>query len=36
MGSSVLLNVYPYFSNDVLWLSIIGLALLAAPFVMDR
>ncbi len=36
MGSGILLNIYPYFTNDVLWLSVIGLALLAAPFVIDR
>ena len=36
MGSGILLNIYPTFTNDVLWLSVIGLALLAAPFVMDR
>jgi hypothetical protein len=36
MGSGILLNIYPYFTNDLFWLSGIGLALLAAPFVIDR
>jgi hypothetical protein len=29
------LCVYPYFVDSVLWLCIIGAALLAAPFVID-
>ena len=35
MGSGILLNIYPYLTNDFFWLSGIGLALLAAPFVID-
>ena len=35
MASGVLLCVYPYFTDDLFWLSVIGLALLAAPFVID-
>jgi hypothetical protein len=33
--AGVLLCVYPYFIESVLWLSIVGLLLLAAPFVID-
>ena len=33
--SGVLLCVYPYFFESVLWLSIVGMLLLAAPFVID-
>ena len=33
--SGVLLCVYPYFFDSVLWLVVIGLALIAAPFVID-
>ena len=33
--SGVLLCVYPYFLESVLWLSIVGMLLLAAPFVID-
>ena len=29
------LCVYPYFVDSVLWLCVIGAALLAAPFVID-
>ena len=35
MASGVLLCVYPYFTDNLFWLSVIGLALLAAPFVID-
>ena len=35
MASGVLLCVYPYFTDDLLWLGVIGLVLLAAPFVID-
>jgi hypothetical protein len=35
MISGLLLCVYPYFFESVLWLSIIGAMLLAAPFVID-
>ena len=34
MLSGVLLCIYPYFLESVLWLSIVGIALLAAPFVI--
>lgn len=33
--AGVLLCVYPYFIESVLWLSIVGLVLLAAPFMID-
>ena len=33
--AGVLLCVYPYFTDSVLWLSVIGLALVAAPFLID-
>ena len=33
--AGVLLCVYPYFTDSVLWLSVIGLVLVAAPFVID-
>lgn len=32
----VLLCIYPYFIDSVLWLCVVGLLLLAAPFVIDR
>ena len=35
MASGVLLCVYPYFTDNLFWLSLIGLVLLAAPFVID-
>jgi hypothetical protein len=35
MLSGVLLCVYPYFFDSVWWLVLVGLALLAAPFVID-
>jgi len=33
--AGVLLCVYPYFLESVLWLSVVGILLLAAPFVID-
>jgi hypothetical protein len=33
--AGVLLCVYPYFIESALWLSIVGILLLAAPFVID-
>ena len=33
--AGMLLCVYPYFTDSVLWLSVIGLILVAAPFVID-
>jgi hypothetical protein len=33
--SGVLLCAYPYFVDSVVWLCVIGAALLAAPFVVD-
>jgi hypothetical protein len=33
--AGVALCVYPYFIEDVLWLIVIGVVLLAAPFVVD-
>jgi hypothetical protein len=35
MVAGVLLCVYPYFIDSVLWLCVIGGALLVAPFVID-
>ncbi len=35
MIAGVLLCVYPYFFESVLWLSVVGILLLAAPFVID-
>lgn len=35
MLSGVLLGVYPYFTNNVILLVVIGLALIAAPFFLD-
>jgi hypothetical protein len=35
MIAGVLLCIYPYFIDGVLWLSVVGLLLLAAPFVID-
>jgi len=33
--AGMLLCVYPYFIDSVLWLSVIGAVLVAAPFVVD-
>ena len=33
--AGVLLCIYPYFTDSLLWLSVIGLVLLAAPFLVD-
>lgn len=33
--SGMLLCVYPYFVQGTLWLALIGIVLLAAPFVID-
>jgi hypothetical protein len=35
MITGVLLCIYPYFIDSVLWLSLIGGLLLAAPFFID-
>ena len=35
LGSGVLLCVFPYFVDSFLWTMIIGLALVAAPFVIS-
>ncbi|HYT98264.1 MAG TPA: hypothetical protein VEO36_13160 [Casimicrobiaceae bacterium] len=35
MTAGILLCVYPYFTDSVLWLSIIGALLVAAPFLID-
>ena len=34
--SGLLLCVYPYFLESVLWLSVVGILLLAAPFFIDN
>lgn len=36
MVSGVLLCVYPYFTDSLPWLIVIGLVLLAAPFAINR
>jgi len=33
--AGVLLCVYPYFFDSLLWLSVVGILLLASPFVID-
>jgi hypothetical protein len=35
MVAGVLLCVYPYFTDSLLWLCVIGGLLLAVPFVID-
>jgi hypothetical protein len=35
MTAGILLCVYPYFTDSVLWLSVIGVLLMAAPFLID-
>ena len=35
MVAGVLLCIYPYFIDSLLWLSVVGLLLVAAPFVID-
>lgn len=35
LSAGVLLCVYPYFFDSVLWLVVVGVALLAAPFLID-
>jgi len=35
MVAGVLLCVYPYFVDGMLWLVLVGVALAAAPFVLD-
>jgi predicted cobalt transporter CbtA len=35
MVAGALLCVYPYFVDNLLWLSLIGLVLVVAPFVID-
>jgi len=33
--AGMLLCVYPYFTDSLLWLSVIGVVLVAAPFLVD-
>jgi hypothetical protein len=33
--AGILLCAYPYFFDSVLWLSVVGALLVAAPFVID-
>lgn len=33
--AGVLLCIYPYFIESALWMAIVGILLLAAPFVID-
>jgi hypothetical protein len=35
MIAGVLLCIYPYLTDSLLWLCVIGVALLAAPFLVD-
>ncbi len=35
MVAGVILCIYPYFIESVVWMSIVGVVLLAAPFVID-
>jgi len=35
MLSGIALCIYPYFFESVLWLCVVGAALLIAPFVVD-
>jgi hypothetical protein len=35
MVAGVLLCIYPYFFDSVLWLCVVGALLLAVPFVVD-
>ena len=35
MVAGIVLCIYPYFTDSLLWLTVIGLALAAAPFLID-
>lgn len=35
MVAGALLCIYPYFIDSLLWLSLVGLLLIAAPFLLD-
>ena len=35
MAAGALLCIYPYFTDSVLWLSVVGVLLMAAPFLID-
>ena len=35
MIAGLLLCIYPYFIDSLLWLCVVGVVLLAAPFVID-
>jgi hypothetical protein len=35
MVAGALLCIYPYFMDSLLWLSLVGLLLIAAPFLFD-
>jgi hypothetical protein len=35
MFAGVMLCIYPYFIDSLLWLCVVGALLLAAPFVID-
>ncbi len=35
MLAGVLLCIYPYLTDDLLWLCVIGILLLVAPFLVD-
>jgi hypothetical protein len=36
MFSGILLCIYPYFIENIFWLSAVGIALVAAPFVLKH
>jgi hypothetical protein len=35
MLAGIVLCIYPYFIDSLLWLSVVGILLLIAPFVID-
>ena len=35
MVAGIVLSIYPYFVDSLLWLTVIGVALVAAPFLLD-
>jgi hypothetical protein len=35
MLAGITLCIYPYFIDSLLWLSVVGILLLIAPFVID-
>lgn len=35
MVAGILLSFYPYFTDSLFWLSLVGLLLIASPFLLD-